>query len=170
MLKIHCSQRSLQPNRVNAIRRRQIPHQIARQKFARPRLPHLPPQIFRRHLHMLLLHTRGQLLNARGQLLDERINIFYGDGLSRLEPRAVLDPLPQLHARDLGRRSVLHEVVERDAAVSADPGGGVREGGGDVLAHAVDGDRPRYGSVKEVGSGYFNVLAETVVLYAHILR
>lgn len=41
--------------------------------------------------------------------------------------RTVLDPLPELHTGDLSRRGVLHEVVDRDAAIARDPSGAVRE-------------------------------------------
>jgi hypothetical protein len=81
----------------------------------------------------------------------------------------MLDPLPQLHASDLSGRSVLHQVVERDAAVSAHPGCGVSKRGCDVLADTFGSDLAWYVRVQEIGSSNSNVLAKPVILYhAHI--
>jgi hypothetical protein len=41
--------------------------------------------------------------------------------------RTVFDPLPQLHTGNLSRGCVLHEVVDRDTAITRDPRSAVRE-------------------------------------------
>ena len=50
-------------------------------------------------------------------------------------------PLPDLRARDLGRRGVLHQVVDRSRADAVQPRRDVADADGDVLAHARLGDR-----------------------------
>src|SRR3954468_5474979 len=55
-------------------------------------------------------------------LLDDLAEPRGGDDLAGVEWRLVVDPLPDLRARDLGGRGVLHQVVDRDAALAAQPG------------------------------------------------
>ena len=55
----------------------------------------------------------------------------------------VADPLPDLRARDLGRRRVLHQVVDAGRAAPAEPERDVLEADGDVVAQAVLGDLAR---------------------------
>ena len=60
-----------------------------------------------------------------------------GDGLAGVgavrEFGAVVDPLPELRAGDLGGGGVFHEIEEWDAADAAQPGFDVAEADGDVL-------------------------------------
>jgi len=55
-------------------------------------------------------------------------------------------------------------VIEGDAAVACDPGGGVGEGGGDVVFEALGGDATFDGGGEEVGGGDADFGAEDVVL------
>src|SRR6516164_1949094 len=48
--------------------------------------------------------------------------------------RAVVQPLPQLCAADLGGRGILHQVIERHAAVAAQPGLEIADPDIEVLA------------------------------------
>lgn len=68
--------------------------------------------------------------------------------------RTVFDPLPQLHTGNLSRRSVLHEVVDRDTAIARDPRGAVREGA-EVSAGVRRGafQAKQEGGKSEVGLG-----------------
>ena len=52
-----------------------------------------------------------------------------------------MQPLPQLRAADLGGRRILHEVIERHAAIAAEPGLEVLHADPDAAAHALLGDR-----------------------------
>src|ERR1700734_2988828 len=52
----------------------------------------------------------------------------------------MVDPLPELRARDLGGGGVFHEIEEWDAADAAQPGFDVAEADGDVLLEAGFGD------------------------------
>ena len=65
---------------------------------------------------------------------------------------AVVDPLPELGAGDLGGGGVFHEVEERDAADAAQPGFDVAEADGDVLLEAGFGDGAG-GDGEQVGGG-----------------
>jgi len=56
---------------------------------------------------------------------------------------AVLEPLPQLRARDLGRGRVLHQVVDGHAAHAAQPRLHVLQADRDVAADAALGDLAR---------------------------
>jgi hypothetical protein len=53
---------------------------------------------------------------------------------------AVVDPLPDLRARDLGGRGVLHEVVDRRGTDALEPRRDVADPDRDVRAHAGLGD------------------------------
>lgn len=90
----HVSERRLAPLGVNAIRNRQVWHQIARQEIARPRLPDLRLQILHDDRQMLILDTSHELLDAGRELQNKAIDVFSGDGLTRVETRAVFNPLP----------------------------------------------------------------------------
>ena len=70
-----------------------------------------------------------------------------------------------MHASDLGGGSVLHEVVEGDAAVAADPGGGVGKAGRDVLADTVERDLPGNFGVQQILRSDLDFRTEVVVLY-----
>ena len=72
---------------------------------------------------------------ARPVPVDDAVDVRRRDRLALVRhAHAVLDPLPQLHARDLRRRGVLHEPVQRDAAVPAEPCRAVGERSRDVFA------------------------------------
>src|SRR5262245_60007875 len=92
----------------------------------------------RRLLEAAVLPALGAELAARAlELLGERAPHERGvDRAAVGEPRSVAQPLPDLRARDLRRRGVLHQVVERDAAGAAQPGLEVRDADGQVLAQA----------------------------------
>ena len=95
----------------------------------------------------------------------------------------MVDPLPQLETRDLGRRSVLHEEVERDAAVPCDPRRAVRQstafghscehGGymakgrdsrGNIGLDSFVGDFALDVDVQQIGGSHFDVFAADMIL------
>lgn len=114
---------------------------------------------------MLLLNPRHRLLHLLIRLVHQLIDILSRDRLARIQPRPVVHPLPELDPGDLGGRGVFHEPVEGDAAVAAEPGAGVGEGGGDVAADAFGGDLSWDFGVKKVGGGDADVFAADVVLW-----
>jgi hypothetical protein len=60
---------------------------------------------------------------------------------------AVMQPLPQLGAGDLGGGRVFHQVVDRHAAEAIQPGGGVAQADFDVVLETVAVMVPRHGSI-----------------------
>ena len=71
-----------------------------------------------------------------------------------VERRFELQPLPQLRAADLGRRRILHQIVERHRALPAEPGGEILDADADILARAGFGrGRPREASASRRGRG-----------------
>src|SRR5439155_26684835 len=84
--------------------------------------------------------ARARALLARdpdehGPLLpDERLDARLGDDFARLELRAMTEPLPELRARNLGRRRILHQMEERNAALAAKPSFEVEDAVADVVA------------------------------------
>ena len=78
------------------------------------------------------------------QLLGEHRAEELGVDLAAVVEHAVraVDPLPDLAAGDLGGGGVLHQVVDRHAAVAAEPGAEVLDADVDVGAQARLGDRP----------------------------
>lgn len=79
-----------------------------------------------------------------------------------------MHPLPELHARDLSGRGVLHEIIEGNASVTAYPGGGVRETRLDVFPHPFGGDMSGDVRAQEISSGDLDLRAEFVVLERRI--
>ena len=84
---------------------------------------------------------------------------------------AVTDPLPELGAGDFGGGGVLHEVVDGDAADTAEPALHVADADVEVLADAVLGDLARNVHVQEVVAGDVDVVAahEHLVGCGHVL-
>ncbi|CAK5265371.1 unnamed protein product [Mycena citricolor] len=72
-----------------------------------------------------------------------------------------------LHPRDLSRGRVLHEVVERDAAVAPDPGRRVGQGRRHVLLHSCLSDLSGDGGVQQISSGNAHFLPAHMVLASH---
>ena len=64
------------------------------------------------------------------------------------------DPLPDLRARDLGGRRVLHQVVDRHRALPRQPRADVLDRDVDVEAQALLGDRLLGLELEEVGRGH----------------
>ncbi len=163
--------RALEP-RLDAVPDREVRHQVAREELTRPRAAHLPAEVLHRNAHVLLLQPRDDAPKPRRDLRDDGVDALSGDRRARVrDARAVVHPLPQLHARDLRGRRVLHEVVQRDAPVPADPRRGVRETRLDVLAHARGGDPAGHRRVQQVRRGDLHLGAQVVVLVGpeHVL-
>ncbi len=81
----------------------------------------------------------------------------------------VVDPLPDLRARDLGGRGVLHQVVDRRGADALEPGRDVADPDGDVRAHARLGDLARRrGDVQRSAASRGHVLAQAFELVGPI--
>lgn len=116
---------------------------------------------------MFLLHARHHLYDPRRHLRSNSVDHPRRDDLPRIETRTVVAPLPELYPRDLGGSRVLHEVVERDAAVARDPASSVGERGGDVGAHAVGGDGALDVGVEKVVGGDVELGAQDVVLQGY---
>ena len=72
-------------------------------------------------------------------IFDQPLDELRGHRLARVERHAVERPLPDLRARDLGRRGVLHEVVDRGCTVAAEPRLEVLDADADVVAQALLG-------------------------------
>src|SRR5262249_51807731 len=73
---------------------------------------------------MSRVESRGaeQAANSLELLRDDLLHQRSIDHTAIAEERAVAYPLPDLRARDLGRRGVFHQIIDRDAAVAAEPG------------------------------------------------
>lgn len=84
-------------------------------------------QVFARDLDLFRRRSGHELRDSGGDLCNDRVNELRGDGLSGVETRVVVCPLPELHTCDFRGGSVLHEEVEGNATVSADPSRAVCE-------------------------------------------
>lgn len=157
-------QRTLLPLRRHSVRRRQIWHQIACQELAWPLLPNLRLQVLLHDLEVLLFERRDRLAHIRLGLLNELVDVRCGDRLAGIKSRAVMYPLPELHARNLRRRGILHEPVERDASVPANPRDRVCDRGRDVRAYARSRDLSWHPVVQQIGSSDADLLAADVIL------
>src|SRR5579862_2395453 len=86
-------------------------------------LAHLLEQARRGREHAALDARRADLLVDAVELgHHQAVEALDGDRLAVRGARTVARPLPQLRAADLRRGRVLHEVIERHAAVAAQPG------------------------------------------------
>ncbi len=93
-------------------------------------------------------------------LADDPPHQLGGDRRAVGEGAAVADPLPHLRARDLGRRGVLHQSVDRGGAVAAQPRGDVLDRHADVVAQAGLRDLARRrGDVEQLGRADVDLLA-----------
>jgi hypothetical protein len=99
-----------------------------------------------------------------GLLVQELERVVLGDLLALGGLDVVARPLPQLAARDLGRRGVFHQVVDGDAADAADPGFHVAESDVEVLADSLFGDLTGDVHVEQVVGGDVHVFAAHVHL------
>jgi len=81
------------------------------------------------------------------------------------------DPLPDLRARDLGGRRVLHQVEHRHAAVAREPGAEVLDADRDVVAQPRLGDRLLRPEVEQVlrRDGDLRALPAVLVGRRHVL-
>src|SRR5665213_454140 len=135
-----------------------------------------------RCMHPAKRRLRQHRVRGQGQELDELIAARDGvEQLARLlvagaelgdllvghradvlaREAALVDPLPDLCARDLRRRGVLHQVEDRDGAGAAQPGLDVLDRDGDVVAQALLGDLARgRGDVEQRGGVGDDVLAQ----------
>ena len=59
---------------------------------------------------------------------------------------------------------MLHEIVERDTTVAANPGAAVAETGRDVRADTLFGDPSWNFCVQEIGGGNFDVITADMIL------
>lgn len=110
----------------------------------------------------------GQLLRLLLEQL-EGIRLVDGPALGGLD--AVLDPLPHLGARHLGRGGVFHEVVDGHAADAAQPALHISQADVEVLADAVFRHRAGHVHVEQVVSGDVDIFAalEQLVRRGHVL-
>ncbi len=81
--------------------------------------------------------------------LDQRRHQLGGDDRPGVEPHAVVDPLPDLRPGDLGGGGVLHQVVDGDGAVAAQPRLEVLQADLDVAAQALLRDVSRGGGDRQ---------------------
>lgn len=86
---------------------------------------------------LVLVALGGALLQLLRLLLQQLQGVVLVELLALGGRHAVLAPLPQLRARDLRRRGVLHQVVDRHAADAAQPALHVSEPDVEVLADAL---------------------------------
>ena len=149
---------------LDAISHRQEWHQVARQKLARPLLLDLILKILRSNFQVIVLDTRCDLLDAGRLLCYDAVDILRGNLLASVKTSAVLHPLPELHTRDLSCSSILHQVVDRNAAIAADPGSAVGESHRDVRADATLGDFSGNIGAQQVCGSNFHILASYVIL------
>lgn len=158
-------QRRLLELRLDTILDSKVRHQVTRQELAGPRLPQLRLQIIDRKLNVLLLHTSDNGLDGRSDLVDEVVDVLSGNKLPGIvNAKSILHPLPELDTSNLGGSSVLHEVVEGDASIASDPGGGVSEAAGHVLLDTLQSNLARDLRVQQVGSGNLDLGPKVVVL------
>jgi hypothetical protein len=130
-------QRALVPLVLDAISHRQVWHQVTRQKFTWPLLPDLLHEILLGNFQVVFLDARGDLFDAWCLLRDDVVNILRGNLLPRVDTCAIFHPLPELHTSDLSSSRILHQVVDRNAAIAADPGPTVCQSHRDIGADAV---------------------------------
>jgi hypothetical protein len=149
---------------LDTISHRQVWHQVARQKLARPLLLDLPHEILRSNLQMIVLDTRGDLFHAWRLLFDDAVDILRGNLLSSVKTRTILHPLPKLHARNFGSSSILHQVVDRDATITADPGSAISKSHRDVSADALLGDLSGNIVAQQVCGSNFHILSSDIIL------
>lgn len=154
----------LLPLRFRSILDSQIRHQVARQELTRPLFPDLCLQVVDGDLQITILHAGSQLVYPPLQLIDQPINVVRRNGDSAVQSAAVLHPLPELNASDLSSGGILHEVVQGDTPIAADPGGSVGEGGVDILADTFVCDLARYFGVEKVGGRNLDFFAADVIL------
>jgi hypothetical protein len=89
---------------------------------------------------------------------QQAIKARHGDRAPVAGARPVMQPLPQLRATDLGGRGVLHQVVQRHAAVAAQPG----------LRYRTDADAAAHPRFRDLTSGTLSrSAAPTHVLAQH---
>jgi len=100
---------------------------------------HLSGKILRRELELVALG--GVLLQFGGLLVEQLQGVLLVHLLAALGGDTVLAPLPQLRARNLSSRSVLHQVVDGHATNAAKPALHVAETDVEVLADTLFGDR-----------------------------
>ena len=106
---------------------------------------------------------------GRQLLVADRAIKAAGHEPAILHLRSADPPLPELRAADLGRRRVLHEVVDRGRAVTGQPGVEVLERDRHVQPDAVLGDAAaRHREIEQFGGRDMGVLAAAVLLVRRI--
>src|SRR3954452_13689959 len=111
---------------------------------------------------LVVADLRPDLLELRGLQLAHELR---RDRPPVLQLDAVADPLPDLRARDLRGRRVLHEAVDRRRAVAAQPRRDVLDADVDVVAQPLLGDRARRrGEVEQLVAAHLDVGALAVEL------
>ena len=87
---------------------------------------------------------RARVVRRADLLVEDALEQLGGDGHAGVvEARAVVNPLPDLRARDFRGRGVFHEMVERDAADAAQPRFDVLHADAHVLSQSFFGARAR---------------------------
>ncbi|KAF1858516.1 hypothetical protein Lal_00015033 [Lupinus albus] len=101
-----------------------------------------------------------------GQFLRDHLADHLGRDLAAIFQHALrrADPLPHLRAADLGRGRVFHQVVDRHAAISGQPGTQVVDAHVDVVAQARFRDRSLRTEVQQVLGRHVDVRALLVDL------
>ena len=95
--------------------------------------------------HHFLEETAGEREFARRELAAEPLAVMLQDlphhvcrhALPVGEARLIFDPLPDLRAGNLGGGGVLHQVIDRHAAVAAQPGGEILQAYVDIAVQAL---------------------------------
>ena len=92
---------------------------------------------------MSAIESVGPHPGAHGlKLLGDRItHEMFRHIASVIEPHAVPEPLPHLGAADFRCRSILHQVIDRDAAESTEPRLQILDADVNVVAQPLLGDR-----------------------------
>ena len=149
---------------LDTISHRQVRHQVARQKLAWPLLPYLIHEILDSNFQVGVLDARGDFVDAGGLLCNDAVDILRDNLLAGVETCTVLHPLPELHTCDLSSSSILHQVVDRDAAITADPSCTVSKSHRDIGADALLGDRSGDVGAQQVCGSDFHILTSDVIL------
>lgn len=121
-------------------------------------------QVIARNLDLFRRRSGHEFRNSGRDLRNDRVNELGRNGLSGVEARVVVCPLPELYTCDFRSGSVLHEEVEGNATVSADPSRAVCERSRYVGLDTLRRDRTLHFCVQEISGGDLEFFAANVVL------
>ena len=159
------SESALKPLNIDAVLLRKLVHQIAGQKFAWPLPSNLFLQVTDHQVNVIRLPDTLLVPELLCNLVDDPRDILLGDDIPSVPGASTgLHPLPKLDTGNLCCGSVLHEMIERNATISSQPGGGVSQSSGHVGVDASAGDFSRNIGVDEISCNNVDVLPANVVL------